>query len=143
MDSQKVVVPCPGCSQKLRVPTDRGELTLTCPVCKRSWSWSPKDIPGNEDESLIRLVEQVLAHQRQTLTLDELSILAELERIDPEACLEQALQEMQARERHWQSLKHRLCEGGKLRKINGRRGGFSIELLQGHETVDTFEVVGE
>src|SRR4051794_11249034 len=35
------ILPCPGCPQLLRVPTDRGELVLTCPLCRTRWDWSP------------------------------------------------------------------------------------------------------
>jgi hypothetical protein len=38
---EKVIVPCPKCAQKLRVPRNRGKLTLTCPKCKHSWQWVP------------------------------------------------------------------------------------------------------
>jgi DNA-binding response OmpR family regulator len=35
------VLPCPNCRRPLRVPTGRGELILTCPVCRTRWDWSP------------------------------------------------------------------------------------------------------
>jgi len=38
-EQQKTVVPCPQCSQKLRVPTNRGHLHLTCPKCDFNWDW--------------------------------------------------------------------------------------------------------
>jgi len=38
----KVVIDCPNCSQKLRVPSNLGQLNLTCPKCKHSWSCVPK-----------------------------------------------------------------------------------------------------
>jgi len=38
----KVVIACPNCSQKLRVPSNLGRLNLTCPKCKHSWSCVPK-----------------------------------------------------------------------------------------------------
>jgi hypothetical protein len=38
----KVVIGCPNCSQKLRAPSNLGQLTLTCPKCKHSWSCVPK-----------------------------------------------------------------------------------------------------
>lgn len=40
--SEKIVIACPNCSQKLRAPTDLGQLNLTCPKCKHSWLWVPK-----------------------------------------------------------------------------------------------------
>jgi Zn-finger nucleic acid-binding protein len=39
--TEKVVVLCPNCSQKLRTPTARGKLRLVCPKCKHDWLWSP------------------------------------------------------------------------------------------------------
>ena len=38
----KVVIACPNCSQKLRAPSNLGQLNLTCPKCKHSWSCVPK-----------------------------------------------------------------------------------------------------
>jgi hypothetical protein len=38
----KVVIACSNCSQKLRVPSNLGQLNLTCPKCKHSWSCVPK-----------------------------------------------------------------------------------------------------
>jgi hypothetical protein len=35
------ILPCPNCRRRLRVPTDRGELILTCPACRARWDWSP------------------------------------------------------------------------------------------------------
>jgi hypothetical protein len=35
--SQRTVIPCPNCTQDLRVPADRGMLILTCPRCKHKW----------------------------------------------------------------------------------------------------------
>ena len=35
-DSNLVVIPCPKCRQKLRVPSGR-TLEITCPKCKNSW----------------------------------------------------------------------------------------------------------
>lgn len=33
------ILPCPICGQQLRVPTDRGNLQLTCPKCRHRWDW--------------------------------------------------------------------------------------------------------
>jgi len=41
MDS--IIETCPGCARRLRVPTLRGALALTCPSCRRSWDWSPPE----------------------------------------------------------------------------------------------------
>jgi hypothetical protein len=38
----KVITSCPNCSQKLRAPSNLGQLTLICPKCKQSWLWSPQ-----------------------------------------------------------------------------------------------------
>ena len=41
MDS--IIETCPGCARRLRVPTLRGPLALTCPACRMSWDWSPPE----------------------------------------------------------------------------------------------------
>jgi hypothetical protein len=48
------VAPCPICGQKLRIPTDRGDLNLTCPKCRRSWNWptKPVDIAKSKQQAL-------------------------------------------------------------------------------------------
>ncbi len=33
------IISCEYCSQKLRVPSNRGELVVTCPRCKHSWHY--------------------------------------------------------------------------------------------------------
>jgi hypothetical protein len=38
------VAPCPFCGQKLRIPTDRGDLKLTCPKCRRKWRWFARPV---------------------------------------------------------------------------------------------------
>lgn len=38
--TQRVIVLCPNCSQKLRTPAIRGKLRLICPKCKHDWLWS-------------------------------------------------------------------------------------------------------
>lgn len=35
----RIVVTCPGCSQKLRVPDDRGSIYVTCGSCSLEWLW--------------------------------------------------------------------------------------------------------
>ncbi|MEP0859303.1 hypothetical protein [Trichocoleus sp. DQ-U1] len=42
MQPEKVITPCPNCSQKLRAPIHLGQVNLTCPKCKHSWLWFPK-----------------------------------------------------------------------------------------------------
>ena len=48
------VEPCPICGQKLRIPTDRGDLNLTCPKCRHSWNWPtrPAEIPKSKQQAL-------------------------------------------------------------------------------------------
>lgn len=36
---EKTVVPCIKCSQKLRIPSDKEMLDITCPVCHAKWRW--------------------------------------------------------------------------------------------------------
>ena len=41
--SSKTILACPTCKQRLNVPTNRGELRLTCPKCRTNWLWTPKN----------------------------------------------------------------------------------------------------
>lgn len=45
MSTRTVIIPCAGdnCEKKLRIPSDRGRLILTCPACKTTWEWVPSD----------------------------------------------------------------------------------------------------
>jgi phage FluMu protein Com len=38
------VIPCPFCGQKLRIPTDRAGLKLTCPKCRYKWNWFARPV---------------------------------------------------------------------------------------------------
>lgn len=35
------VVKCSQCQSRLRVPTDRGSIKVTCPKCKNVFDWAP------------------------------------------------------------------------------------------------------
>ncbi len=35
------VIECGQCRAKLRVPTDKGAIKVTCPQCKNSFDWKP------------------------------------------------------------------------------------------------------
>ena len=41
MGPNTTILACPGCQRRLRAPTDRGELVLTCPACRWRWDWAP------------------------------------------------------------------------------------------------------
>ena len=41
MSMDSIVEDCPGCGRRVRVPTLRGPLRLTCPACRVRWDWSP------------------------------------------------------------------------------------------------------
>jgi hypothetical protein len=45
MVSSTVTISCLSkeCHKQLRVPSDRGKLTITCPNCRTSWDWTPKN----------------------------------------------------------------------------------------------------
>lgn len=45
------IIKCKKCSQKLRVPTNRGKLSIVCPFCRDNWIWSP----GNHAKKIITL----------------------------------------------------------------------------------------
>ncbi|WP_414752918.1 SMI1/KNR4 family protein [Anabaena sp. CCY 9910] len=59
--TEKVIVICPNCSQKLRTPIDRGELRLACPKCKHNWQWSP----GTNITIQIERIKEKLEKARQ------------------------------------------------------------------------------
>lgn len=41
----KTVIKCPQCAQKLRIPSDRGEIQVTCSACGLRWFWEPPAAP--------------------------------------------------------------------------------------------------
>lgn len=41
----KATILCPKCDQKVRVPSDRGEIKVKCPKCELKWLWE-----GGEEE---------------------------------------------------------------------------------------------
>lgn len=45
--SDATILDCPSCNQKVRVPTNKGDLGLTCPKCRHSWSFSPPERTEN------------------------------------------------------------------------------------------------
>jgi hypothetical protein len=55
------ILPCPNCRRLLRVPTNRGELVLTCPICRNRWEWSPSlDHERRNEWSWVRWARMVL-----------------------------------------------------------------------------------
>lgn len=60
------VLTCKSCSQKLRVPRDKGRLKVKCPKCESNFFWGGLDIPTTEifdtakNEELQPLVEYIL-----------------------------------------------------------------------------------
>jgi hypothetical protein len=41
VEDAKVVVSCPKCSQRVRIPRELGTLVVTCPKCKHKWDYVP------------------------------------------------------------------------------------------------------
>lgn len=54
---RKTSVPCPNCTQLLRVPNDRGLLLVTCPNCRSQFKWSP-DTPTVPDAEVFEIADQ-------------------------------------------------------------------------------------
>jgi hypothetical protein len=74
MNSSTTILPCPNCRRRLRVPTDRGDLWLTCPACRSRWDWSPRRdevryigeaATGGGDPGLARALEIFEEFERQ------------------------------------------------------------------------------
>lgn len=40
----KTVIHCSHCLAKLRVPTDKGKVSVTCPACRREFMYNPNSI---------------------------------------------------------------------------------------------------
>src|SRR5947209_3805488 len=53
-----VDITCPVCNQKLRVPTDKGELSVRCPKCRHAWDWPTK--AAHQDSDKERLADLLL-----------------------------------------------------------------------------------
>jgi hypothetical protein len=73
MSPSTTILPCPNCRQRLRVPINRGDLTLTCPTCRWRWDWSPRqeeilyigEASGGCDPVLKRALETYEELERQ------------------------------------------------------------------------------
>jgi len=125
----KDILECPTCHQNLRVPTDKGALTIRCPKCHTSWDWSP-DIQSTSGESLAghadedRLADMLLQweesfEQGQDLPVEKLC------RDCPN--LIQGLGERIAALKRMNWVNEQSQEAGKERKANG--GGLINEEL--------------
>ena len=44
MTGRTTILTCSRCWQRLRTPVDRGDLILTCPICRNRWDWSPSEV---------------------------------------------------------------------------------------------------
>lgn len=42
------IINCEQCNQKLRAPTNRGALSITCPSCSSNWMWMPREDAKNK-----------------------------------------------------------------------------------------------
>jgi ribosomal protein S27E len=40
----RLVIKCVHCRNKLRVPLDKGKITVKCPACKKEFRYNPKSI---------------------------------------------------------------------------------------------------
>lgn len=40
----RIIIRCKSCSNKLRVPLDKGRLSISCPVCKHEFFYNPDSI---------------------------------------------------------------------------------------------------
>jgi uncharacterized protein YbaR (Trm112 family) len=38
------IIACPACSQRLRVPMDKGDLSVRCPKCRHTWDWPTTEV---------------------------------------------------------------------------------------------------
>ncbi|HEX3716473.1 MAG TPA: hypothetical protein VH595_00765 [Verrucomicrobiae bacterium] len=44
--SANVLIDCPKCGRKIRIPSDSGTIHVTCPACGEQWDWPTRRIPG-------------------------------------------------------------------------------------------------
>ena len=40
----KIVIRCPKCKNKLRVPLDKGKIAVSCPLCHNEFKYNPNSI---------------------------------------------------------------------------------------------------
>lgn len=64
------VISCPDCTQKLRIPTDRGQLECTCPKCKASLFWHSLGSQKSTDISCKSVETQRTGRDLQATTPD-------------------------------------------------------------------------
>jgi hypothetical protein len=56
--TNRVILACPRCDRHLRVPTDLGDLRLTCPSCRFAWDWSVPIRNNERDDRQLPLVTE-------------------------------------------------------------------------------------
>lgn len=89
-EDNTLILSCPTCEQRLRVPTNRGDLVVHCPRCRHKWDWraSSEDRPefgtGGPSPSArvaIPLIERVVAACRENPNLRVADIREAVRRI--------------------------------------------------------------
>jgi DNA-directed RNA polymerase subunit RPC12/RpoP len=44
--SANVLIDCPKCGRKIRIPSDSGTIHVTCPACGEQWDWPKRRVPS-------------------------------------------------------------------------------------------------
>lgn len=68
----RMVIKCPQCAQKLRVPSDKGEIQVTCSSCNLRWFWTP---PSADQEAPASGIGSIFKKMRNAITGGSANIL--------------------------------------------------------------------
>jgi hypothetical protein len=78
--SEKIVINCPICSQKLRVPNSSKNLDIKCPKCTHEWLWKPMHSPSTFPGSLLEVRNEKLNQLKSQI--EELSRMKSQRKIE-------------------------------------------------------------
>ncbi|MCX8128846.1 MAG: hypothetical protein N3I35_01955 [Clostridia bacterium] len=63
----RIVINCVNCRNKLRVPLDKGKISVTCPVCRREFRYNPNSIIDTLRQIVLSIVSLVSKSRRNLL----------------------------------------------------------------------------
>lgn len=75
MANNKITIKCVNCFNSLRVPADKGEIAVTCPVCKKKFLYRPDSIKDTLAQIII-LVKSVITRNKKSRNIFLITLIA-------------------------------------------------------------------